>query len=471
MKKKLGYKYLLKNIGILTLSSFATKILSFLLVPLYTSVLSTEEYGIFDLFNVTVAVLIPILTLNIQDAVLRFLLDKKANKETIVTISIKYLILSNIIIIIVLVVNFFLNISSILKEYSLVFLLMFFVQSFLGILLNYAKGIDRIKDISISSVITSIVTISLNIVFLVVIKLGIKGYFYANIIGPFVQVIYLIIKTDFFKKIKKTKFLNEEKEMKTYSKPLIANSIAWWINSVSDRYIISYFCGINANGIYAIAGKIPSLLNIFQSIFNQAWTLSVVKDYDPKDENGFFSNTYKIYNSMMVILCTIIIFADKIISYFLYANEFYNAWKYVPWLTIAIVFGGLSGYLGGFFAAVKDSEVFAKTTVIGASINIIFNIIFTPIYGAIGAAIATAISYFITWIWRLCYSKKYIRLKINIVKDLTAYFLLIIQSIVTMIFVNINLYIISGIILLVIVLLYVEDIFLVIKIIFSKGKI
>ena len=87
------YKYLFKNIGLLTLSSFATKLLSFFLVPLYTNILTTTEYGIYDLFNTTVGVLLPILTLNVQDAVMRFAMDSKSNRKAIISIAMKILLL------------------------------------------------------------------------------------------------------------------------------------------------------------------------------------------------------------------------------------------------------------------------------------------------------------------------------------------------------------------------------------------
>lgn len=84
MKK---YKYLLKNIGLLTVSNFASKILSFLLVPLYTSILTTKEYGVYDIFNTTVLLLIPIFTIDIVDAVLRFSLDDKVDNNDVYTIG------------------------------------------------------------------------------------------------------------------------------------------------------------------------------------------------------------------------------------------------------------------------------------------------------------------------------------------------------------------------------------------------
>ena len=248
--------------------------------------------------------------------------------------------------------------------------------------------------------------------------------------------------------------------MTAYSKPLIANSIAWWINNLSDRYVIVFFCGLAENGVYSVAGKIPSILNVFQGIFNQAWTLSAVKDFDSEDKNGFFTNTYTAYNCLMTIICAGTILFDKILAHFLYAKDFFVAWKYVPWLTIAILFGALSGYIGGFFSAVKDSKLFATSTILGAVINIILNFIFTPIYGAMGAAVATATCYFTVWIFRYYQSRKYIKLRVNIVRDFISYVLLCLQAILIMLD-GVKMYACVGIVFMMIVFLYAKDIHLV----------
>lgn len=469
MKENSGYRYLFNNIGLLTLSNFATKFLSFFLVPLYTNILSTTEYGTYDLFNATIGVLLPVLTLNIQESVLRFSLDKKTSRKAIVSISVKYLLISNLLVIIGLIFNRITYLNAMIAEYGIYFFLMFFVQSLVGVITCYIRGVDRVADLSVSSVITSIVTISCNIIFLVAFKWGLPGYFLANIIGPLVQCIYLMVRSNFLKEIRFEQFTPEEEAMTNYSKPLIANSIAWWVNNVSDRYVIVFFCGLAENGVYSVAGKIPSILNIFQTIFNQAWTLSAVKDFDPEDKNGFFTNTYKAYNCMMVIICSSIIVADKILAKFLYAKDFYVAWKYVPWLTVAILFGALSGYLGGFFSAVKDSKLFATSTIMGAIINLILNFVFTPIYGAMGAAIATAISYIVVWAFRYVQSRKYIKLKINLTRDIITYILLIAQSLLILIE-GLKMYFFVGIVFLIICFLYIKDIMLVLNKILKRGQ-
>ena len=454
------YKYLLKNVGLLTLSNFATKLLSFFLVPLYTNILTTTEYGTYDLFNTTIGVLLPILTLNVQEAVLRFSLDNTCNRKAIVTISTRYFLASNTIVLAGLGINAFFDISSVVKEYAVFFFLMFLSQSISGMLVMYIRGIDRISDLSISSVLASFATICFNVLFLAVFKWGLVGYFLANIFGPLLQSAYLIVRGHVIENINlKEPFTNEKEEMRKYSTPLIANSIAWWVNNASDRYVVVFFCGLAENGIYSVASKIPSILNIFQTIFNQAWTLSAVRDFDPEDKNGFFANTYKAYNCMLVILCSAIILVDKILATFLYAKDFYVAWKYVPWLTVAIVFGALSGYIGGFFAAVKDSKIFAQSTLMGAVTNIELNLMLTPFVGALGAAIATTVSYFEVWAFRYWHSRKYVKLKIELLRDVGSYIVLIAQSVVLLIAENQRLlYSIETVLFLMIVLLYRKDI-------------
>lgn len=464
--KEMGsYKYLFKNIGLLTLSSFATKLLSFFLVPLYTNILTTTEYGTYDLFNTTIGVLIPILTLNIQESVMRFTLDKKYSQRVIFSVGVRYFFISLLLIISGLWGNHIFEFSLVLKDYEVFFFLMFFSQALSGIILSYIRGSEKIADLSISSVLASLIIIGSNILFLVVFKWGLKGYFLANMIGPVFQCIYLMIRVKITKNIDLTKRYPEEtRKMLNYSRPMIANSVGWWVNNSLDRYVVVFFCGLPVNGIYSVASKIPSILNIFQSIFSQAWTISAVKDFDPEDSNGFFSNTYRAYNCLMTILCSAIIVLDKILAKFLYAKDFYVAWRFVPWLTIAIVFGSLSGHIGGVFASVKNSRIFAQSTVIGAVINIILNLILTPFMGALGAAIATMVCYMVVWAIRYWHSKRFIKLRINLGRDVVTYLLLIVQAVV-LLFMNklLLLYFIEILVFIIIVLLYREDSFAIIR--------
>ena len=457
-----SYKKVLKNLGILTIGQFSSKILIFLLVPLYTSILSTEEYGIYDFIYTTVNLIMPILTLNISVSSQRFLLQKDADSNSAVKISIKYTAIGIICALAILVLNSILGISILFKDSALYFALLFVVISINAILTEIAIGSERIKNVAISGVISTFATVVLNVLFLLVINLRLTGYFIATIVGLGLQTIYLLYSLSIIKVLlKKDKVSKQvEKDMLRYSCPQIANTISWWINNASDRYILVFFCGVATNGIYSVAYKIPAILNMLGGIFSQATGITVVKNFDPEDKDGFFSNTYNIYCGFLVVTCSAIICVIKVIAKLLFAKEFYIAWQYTPMLIIASLFGALAGYLGGAFSAKYASKEFAISTMVGAAVNVLLNFILIPFMRAMGAAIATMVSYVVIWAFRMKKSNDYVRLKINFKRDVMAFVILLLQSIVLYygILDGLGMYVVEMVFVIIEVMLYQEEI-------------
>ena len=424
------YKYLFKNIGLLTISNFGTKILSFILIPLYTSILSTEEYGTYDIYSTTVSLLIPVLSLNVVEAVMRFALDEEKNNTAVFTIGIRKVLLSILIFGIIVIINFFTNLIPIFSTYALYLFILFLGSLLYTMMIQFTRGIEKISYVAVAGALNSVIMLLLNVLFLVVFNFGLPGYFAANCIAYLIPVVFLSLKIRAWRYIDLKGFDNNLKnEMYDYCKPLVFNNIAWWVNNVSDRYIVTWICDVASNGIYSVAYKIPSVLNIFQSIFSQAWTISAVKEFD--GNSGFFySRIYKIYNAGMIIVCSGLIVFDKVLAKLLFANDFYIAWQYAPFLMMSVVFGALSGFLGGIFSAAKRSKVFARTTVVGASVNTILNVFLVYFLGPLGAAISTLVSYVLVWASRLFEANKIVKLDIDLKKDILSYFILCVQSVI-----------------------------------------
>lgn len=454
------YLYLIKNIGLFSISSFGSRILTFLLVPLYTSVLSTEEYGIYDFIHTTANLLIPIVTLNITEAILVFTLDNDYDNKSVLSIGIKHSIVGTLIVLVFCILNNYFKIFEI--KYWQYLPVMILVSTITNCAVYFSKGLDFVKDVAISGFLSTFTMILLNVLFLLKWKFGLNGYFIAYILGIAVQFLYLFIKCKLWQYIDIRSNIIVKKQMQSFSIPLIFNSISWWLNNYLDRYVIIYYIGLSASGIYAVGYKIPTILNIFQGVFSSAWSISSIKDFDPIDKNSFFLNVYEFYNFALCILCSLIIILSRILSKILYAKDFYNAWVYVPFLTIAFLFGAMSGYLGSIFVAVKDSKLFAISTIIGAVINTILNIILVRKIGVLGAAIATTISYFIIWAIRFSQIKLFIQLNVPLYRDLMVYILLLIQTIVLIILQDYSFsYFIQIIIILLMLLLFRNEIVLV----------
>lgn len=426
------YKYLSKNVIIFAISSFGTKFLSFFLVPLYTNILSTTEYGVADIITTTATLMIYIFTINISDSVLRFAIERNEKQDEILSFGVRVLTIGSLVLILSLTIIYQLHFVE-WNVYYYVFIFLYFISTaFYQMITNYLRAIDQITDVAIAGILSALVLILGNFLFLVVIKIGIYGYLISLILGPLVGAIYCFIKIKVAFAVYKKNICDRmiQKAMIKYCVPLIFNNIALWINAFLDKYFVTAICGVEQNGIYAVSYKIPMILSTCYLVFSQAWNLSAIKEFDREDNDGFFTKTYSVYNAVIVIICSALILINIPIAKILFAKEFFPAWNYSSVLLLSVMFNALTSFLGSVFTAVKNSKIIAITTLISAGINVILNSLLIPAIGVQGATIATAVSYFVMWIIRLLISRKYIRIKINIVRDLFLYLLLVLQVVI-----------------------------------------
>ena len=431
MSQKSKYGYLAKNTLLFTISSFGSKILVFLLVPLYTSILSTADYGIADTIVTTSSLLIYVFTLNIQDAVLRFSIDKCDNPRQYLAVGLKVLGIGSVVFALILTVVSIINpFNWEIYIYGFLFL-EYFVVALNHIYSNYLRAIDKVKEVAISGIITTLVTILCNIFLLLVIKLGLVGYLISMVAGSLISSVYcnIVIKISPIRLLHIPTSKKIYMPMIAYSTPLIFNGVAWWMNNSIDKYFVIAMLGQAQNGIYAVSCKIPTIMTVFHTIFFQAWNLSAIKEFDPDDEDGFFAKTYTTYNACLVIVCSGLIILNVLLARLLFAKDFFVAWNYSSVLLFSIVFSALSGFVGSVFTAVKNSKIFAVSTVISAIANCVLNWIMIPRFGVMGAAVATCVSFFMIWFIRLMCSRRYIKWRVNFTRDIIAYILLVGQII------------------------------------------
>ena len=426
------HKYLAKNIGLFALSGFIPKALSFFLVPLYTSVLTTAEYGISDLITTTAMLLLPIFSLDIQDAAMRFALDKEYDNRSVFTVGFSTVLWGTLAVSICLYVVSFFNLPGLDAEYLFFTALMFFVSAGLNVFSLFCRGIDEVRAVAVSSILNSVVTLTCNIVFLTVFRWGLTGYLLANTAGSAIAMAYMFFSARLYRFINFKFDRTLRNDMYRYSFPLIFSVVAWWVNSASDRYILSWFCGVGVSGVYAVAYKIPSILSMFGNVFSQAWSISAIKEFDPVDSDGFFGGMFGLMSFVMALACSLIMIVNIPLAWFLYSNDFFLAWKYVPLLLISVVFDVLCQFIGGVFTATKDTRTLSYTTIVGAVINIVLNFALIPLPGGMGAAAATMLGYGGVLSARIIALRKHIKMKIRWNRILLTYVIIGAQLVISM---------------------------------------
>lgn len=403
-------QYLVKNTILFAANNFGTKLITFFLVPIYTATLTTENYGIADLVTTISTIVVPIFTLNIGEAVMRFSLDKDVDKDSIMSVGLRYLIVG---IILSLSIIPLINRIALLESYSYDITLYCISIEIFTFMVCYLRGSEKIVQYAVCNIIQVFSSSVLNIFFLVFCNMGIKGYFWGYIIGYLLGDFYAIFAGKLKYVIKQYNYDPLlAKKMIRYSIVLVPTSFMWWITNSSDRIMVSSMVGVEANGIYAVAYKIPTIVSVLATVFNQAWSYSAIKEDKSDDREKFNNVMYDRIVAFQLILTSGLLLIICPFSAIYLSKEYTLSWKYTPYLLFGNFFMSVGTFLSTSYTVNKDSKGFLVSGATGAVINIILNAIFIPIIEVYGAALATCVSYISVFIYRAIDTRKYLKLRL-----------------------------------------------------------
>lgn len=401
--------YLVKNTAIFTLGNLATKLIAFFLVPLYTNVLSTSEYGTVDLVATICTIAIPIITLNIMEAVMRFNLDKGVERNKITKIGIIILLGGMVVGLIIIPMC---SLWDRISNYSvLIYFYMIFSASS-QVFLCDLRGKELLVSYSVGNILNTLLIAVFNIAFLLVFKLGITGYLLAYILASAVVTVYALVAGKGYKAIGTAVDNQKMKEMLKYSIVLIPNSFMWWIMNSSDHVMVTGMIGVAANGIYAISYKLPTLITTISGIFNQAWSYSAIREDDAEDSEKYTNNVFFSLRGVLFVVGICMLMVIKPFLKLYVAPEYFEAWKYTPFLIVGCVFLTMASFMSTSYTVHKDSKGFLLSGTIGAVLNVVLNFILIPVIGVYGAALATCISYISVFVFRVFHTRKYMTYRV-----------------------------------------------------------
>lgn len=401
---------LVKNTFIIAIGKLSTQILSYILLPLFTAKMAVDEYGTYDLVCTISLFLCPVITLLIEEAMFRFLIDAKSlqEKKKIISQTIIYTIFGIAIFIPLAII-----ILNLIGKYSASFIAVFIIfvisNIFIGLSNALARGLSQIKMYSLANFILGIVTLILTIIVLVT-KPSANGLLLANAIANIATAIFIFAKLRlkrYFGKFEK----NTMKDMITYSVPLVPNSISWSIINMSDRIILTSLIDSTANGIYAMANKFPNIINVLYGYFYTAWKESAAKIIKDNNKEKYYNSIYHDIKRFLFAI-TLCLIAAMPFAFPIFINSNYNdSYIYIPIIMIATYYSNLSSFYGGIFSAYKDTKIMGTTTFVAATINLVIDLIFVKQFKIFAACFSTLIADLIVYYYRKDKLKKHIKLK------------------------------------------------------------
>ena len=404
-------RQLMKNTIIIAIGKLSTQIISYVLLPLYTSKLSPAEYGTYDFICTLSLFLCPIITLLMEESMFRYLIDakNKLERKQIISQTIIYTFIGTLAftIIAILIMAFCTNYSP---KYIAAIILFVISNILIGLSNALSRGLGKIKLYSVSNFILGITTIILNIVFILWIHAGAEGLLWANTIAnSFTAIVILaILKLPMY--IGKP---NKElmKDMIKYSIPLVPNSISWNIINMSNRLILTNMVSSAANGIYAMANKFPNIISVVYGYFYTAWKESAAKIVKEENKNEYYNSIYHDAKRFLYAV-TICLIAAMPFAFPIFINSSYEeAYIYIPIIMIATYYSNLSSFYGGIFSAYKDTKIMGTTTIVAAVLNLVIVFLFVTNFEIYAACFATLIANLIVYFYRKKKLRKYLKLR------------------------------------------------------------
>ena len=398
---------LLKNTGIIAIGNLSTKAISFFLLPLYTAILSTHEYGVIDYIITLSMFCVPCISFLMDEAIFRFLIDCKNKEEKSIIISNSFILVFIGIVAFLVIVYPILN--CIKYEYTW-YLILFVISDIIATMISaLLRGIGRTDAFAVYNFISSTIQIILNVIFIAVFYWGIEGMLSAMIIGRVVATFVYIICLKLWQYIDLKRInIPKIKEMLKYAIPLIPNRVSWLIINLSSRIVIMNIMTSGALGIYAISSKFANLMDMIYGFFYQSWKESSARVLQSNDRDDFYNLVYKYLKGFMYSIVLLITSFMPIIFRFLIADTYSEAILYVPILLLATYFSNISGFYGGIFTAYKDTKIMGTSTIVAATINLVLMFIIINFWGLYAVAISALIANIAVYQYRKIKVKKYV---------------------------------------------------------------
>jgi len=424
-------KELAKNTVIIFIGTVCTKLITFFLLPLYTAMLTTAEYGTVDLLNTIISLLSPIISLQISQGLFRHLIDSRDNEK-----EKKELISSSILLIIIncfIYLLLFLLISPFVNNKYKYFLAINLIFSVLcDLFLQISRGFGENKQYSIAGVITAITTIICNVLFLVSLKMKVNGMLLGTLIGYASSIIWLFFKLKLYKYISIYSFSKKSlKKLLKYSLPLVPNQLSWWVFNTSDRIIVSIIMGLSFTGLLSVSYKFSSAYIIIYNIFNLSWTESMALHINDEDVEEYFNKTFNIIFNLFFSIGIVLIAFMPIIFKIMVNDSYSYAKGLIPIAILSVICQVVVGLVSVVYVSKNDTKAIANTSILAAIVNIVVHLALIKYIGLYAAVVSTFVSYFVFAIYRtIDVSKKYLQVKFDIKKLLISTVYLIIVLLV-----------------------------------------
>lgn len=394
------------------MGNIGPRLISFILMPFFTYWLSEVDFGIQDIIVVYSVLLVPYITLGLYEAVFVFPKNKEIKDQqsyftsSILTIALMQLAFGILLLVIPQSV-IKIVLPDKLSDWILFLYLFIVVESYQRLFQSFTRGIDKMKVFGFTGIIYALVMMVLSL--WLVPKKGLMGYWIALLVADSSSVIYSFVAIKGWTYFRINKRMTDSlKEMLAFSVPLIPNATMWWIINSVNRPLLIDHVGIDGVGLYAVAGKFPSVISIVFTIFFSAFQISALEEFHKDNFQRFYTNIFRALLCVQIVITIFFELFGGLLFDWLIDNSFHSAVKYLPILCLGVCFSNIAAYVGVTFTVIKKTKYFLYSALLGAIVAVISNAFLIPLWGIMGACSAIIFSQMSMGLYRYIKTSNYV---------------------------------------------------------------
>ena len=407
------YSRLGKNTALVFFGTAGSKLLNLFMLPFYTSWLTVADYGSVDLITTYSGLMLGVISCCISESLFIFPKSRPISEQTEYLSSGLYFwvassVLTGICCFLVKASQEWLNLHGFIIDYLWFIYGVLTVSYLQGLVQQFLRAIDKMAIYSSTGIILTASMIIMS--FILIPGRGVMGYIYALIFSNIIASIYSFVCARLWKYVSIGSISKKATiEMLRYSIPTIPNTIMWFLMNALNRPILESWVGLAGVGLFAVAGRIPYMLNSIYLLFHNAWTISVLEEAKKADFSNFYNRMLKIVVVVQSLFAVALAAMGEWIIHLFTTPDYYSAWQYIPLLVAGVIFMNIAGFVAANFAITRESKYYFYSSVWAGIASIILNFSLIPFWGIWGACWAIFISQAVCMIARIAYSWKIVK--------------------------------------------------------------
>ncbi|MBD3168582.1 MAG: oligosaccharide flippase family protein [candidate division Zixibacteria bacterium] len=416
-QKHTSYRRIFTHSSIYVLGMLISKVVGFVMIPIYTRYLTPADYGILELLTMTSDVIAMLIGVGLAHAVMRFYYNYKEQDDRNQVVSTA--LIAGLVIFVAgfgaltlesgLAAKLILDSADMANYFTIIFITMMFFAG-IEIPLVYLRAQQRSIYFVVVNLVKLVIQLSLNIYFIVVLDWGVLGVLYSGLIASVAVGSFLSVKTFMDTGLRFS--IDKFRELLRYGYPLLFTNLGAFILTYSDRYFLKFYTDLNEVGIYSLGYKFGMLVSMLLiAPFHQYWSAEMFAAAKRDDAPKVFRDFFTYSTLLSVVFCFALSIYIRNIIEIMAMESYWPAYKVVPLVCLAYIVMGMQGFAGCGILISKKTRYLAYSTAFAVAANVALNFTLIPQWGAVGAALATIGSFWVRFYTTYRYSQRYFYLK------------------------------------------------------------